>query len=158
SGADVLQELKSNPELRDVPVLMISALDEMDTVIRCIGLGAEDYLAKPFDTVLLRARVGARLEKKRLRDEQARHARELAAWNQRLEQRVQDQVTQMERLGRLKRFFVPQVADLIVSGEAEDPLKTHRRDIVVVFLDLRGFTAFAETSEPEEVMAVLREY
>src|SRR5262249_31612416 len=158
SGADVLQELKSNPELRDVPVLMISALDEMDTVIRCIELGAEDYLAKPFDSVLLRARVGACLEKKRLRDEQARHTRELAEWNQRLEQRVRDQVTQMERLGRLKRFFVPQVAALIVSGEAEDPLQTHRREIVVVFLDLRGFTAFAETSEPEEVMAVLREY
>ena len=68
SGAEVLQELKADPELRHIPVLMISALDEMDTVIRCIELGAEDYLAKPFDTVLLRARVGACLEKMRLRD------------------------------------------------------------------------------------------
>jgi adenylate cyclase len=158
SGAEVLDELKTDPELRHIPVLMISALDEMDTVIRCIELGAEDYLAKPFDTVLLRARVGACLEKKRLRDEQARHTRELAEWNQLLEQRVQEQVAQMERLSRLKRFFVSQVADLIVTGEAEDPLKTHRREVVVVFLDLRGFTAFAEVSEPEEVMAVLREY
>ncbi|HXJ77550.1 MAG TPA: response regulator [Candidatus Methylomirabilis sp.] len=158
SGAEVLQELKGDPELRHIPVLMISALDEMDTVIRCIELGAEDYLAKPFDTVLLRARVGACLEKKRLRDEQAQHARELGEWNLRLEQRVQEQVAQMERLSRLKRFFVAQVADLIVTGEAEDPLKTHRREIVVVFLDLRGFTAFAEVSEPEEVMTVLREY
>ena len=158
SGAEVLQELKADPELRHIPVLMISALDEMDTVIRCIELGAEDYLAKPFDTVLLRARVGACLEKKRLRDEQAKQTRELAEWNQLLEQRVQEQVAQMERLGRLKRFFVSQVADLIVAGEAEDPLKTHRREVVVVFLDLRGFTAFAEVSEPEEVMTVLREY
>jgi class 3 adenylate cyclase len=158
SGAEVLQELKADPELRDIPVLMISALDEMDTVIRCIELGAEDYLAKPFDVVLLRARVGACLEKKRLRDEQAKHTRELAEWNQLLEQRVQEQVAQMERLSRLKRFFVSQVADLIVTGEAEDPLKTHRREVVVVFLDLRGFTAFAEVSEPEEVMTVLREY
>jgi class 3 adenylate cyclase len=158
SGADVLQDLKSNPDLRHIPVLMISALDEMDTVIRCIELGAEDYLAKPFDSVLLRARVGACLEKKRLRDEQARHTRELAEWNQLLEQRVQEQVAQMERLSRLKRFFVSQVADLIVTGAAEDPLKTHRREVVVVFLDLRGFTAFAEVSEPEEVMTVLREY
>ena len=158
SGAEVLQDLKSDPELSHIPVLMISALDEMDTVIRCIELGAEDYLAKPFDTVLLRARVGACLEKKRLRDEQARHTRELAEWNQLLEQRVQEQVAQMERLSRLKRFFVSQVADLIVAGEAEDPLKTHRREVVVVFLDLRGFTAFAEVSEPEEVMTVLREY
>ena len=158
SGAEVLQELKADPELLHIPVLMISALDEMDTVIRCIELGAEDYLAKPFDTVLLRARVGACLEKKRLRDEQVKHTRELAEWNQLLEQRVQEQVSQMERLSRLKRFFVAQVADLIVTGEAEDPLKTHRREVVVVFLDLRGFTAFAEVSEPEEVMTVLREY
>jgi class 3 adenylate cyclase len=154
----VLRELKADPALRAVPVLMISALDEMDTVIRCIELGAEDYLAKPFDAVLLRARVGACLEKKRLRDQEVRHLRELAEWNRRLEQRVQEQVTQMERLGRLTRLVSPAVADLILAGETEDPLKTHRRDIAVVFIDLRGFTAFAETSEPEEVMAVLREY
>jgi class 3 adenylate cyclase len=64
----------------------------------------------------------------------------------------------VENLGRLKRFFSPQLAELIVTGGADDPLKTHRRDVTVVFLDLRGFTAFAETAEPEEVMAVLREY
>jgi class 3 adenylate cyclase len=64
----------------------------------------------------------------------------------------------VEKLGRLKRFFSPQLAELIVTGGADDPLKTHRRDVTVVFLDLRGFTAFAETAEPEEVMSVLREY
>jgi class 3 adenylate cyclase len=78
--------------------------------------------------------------------------------NKTLERRVEQQVTQLERLGRLKRFFSPQLAELIVSGDAEDPLKTHRREITVVFLDLRGFTAFAETAEPEEVMGVLNEY
>ena len=158
SGAEVLRELKADAELREIPVLMISALDEIETVIRCIELGAEDYLAKPFDAVLLRARVGACLEKKRLRDQQVQHVRELAEWNRLLEQRVQDQVAQMERLGRLQRFFSPQVAELILSGETADPLKTHRRDVAVVFIDLRGFTGFAEISEPEEVMAVLREY
>jgi class 3 adenylate cyclase len=158
SGADVLRELKADPDLREVPVLMISALDEIETVIRCIELGAEDYLAKPFDAVLLRARVGACLEKKRLRDQQAQHLRELASWNRTLEQRVQEQVAQVERLGRLQRFFSPQVAELILSGEADDPLRTHRRDVAVVFIDLRGFTGFAEISEPEEVMTVLREY
>jgi class 3 adenylate cyclase len=158
SGADVLRELKADAELREIPVLMISALDEMDIVIRCIELGAEDYLAKPFDAVLLRARVGACLEKKRLRDQRVQHVRELAEWNRLLEQRVQEQVAQMERLGRLQRFFSPQVAELILSGETDDPLKTHRRDVAVVFIDLRGFTGFAEISEPEEVMTVLREY
>jgi len=78
NGYDVLQRLKGDEKLRDVPVLMISALDEMDSVVRCIELGAEDYLPKPFDVVLLRARVGACLEKKRLRNLQRQHTRELA--------------------------------------------------------------------------------
>jgi class 3 adenylate cyclase len=157
-GYEVLRRLKSDPALREVPVLMISALDEMDSVVRCIQLGAEDYLPKPFDPVLLRARIGACLEKKRLRDQEVRHLRELSEWNRTLEQRVQEQVAQVERLGRLKRFFSPQLAELIVAGGADDPLKSHRRQVTVVFLDLRGFTAFAETAEPEEVMTVLREY
>src|SRR5207249_5977158 len=83
---------------------------------------------------------------------------QLAELNRTLEQRVTEQVTQLERLARLKRFFSPQLAEAIVSGGADDPLQSHRRDIAVVFLDLRGFTAFAETAEPEEVMGVLREY
>jgi adenylate cyclase len=157
-GYAVLQRLKSDPALRDIPVLMISALDELDSVVRCIQLGAEDYLGKPFDPVLLQARIGACLEKKRLHDQEASHRRELAEWNQTLERRVAEQVAQLERLGRLKRFFSPQLAELIVAGGADDPLKTHRREVAVVFVDLRGFTAFAETAEPEEVMGVLREY
>jgi adenylate cyclase len=157
-GYAVLQQIKGNPTLRDLPVLMISALDEMDSVVRCIQMGAEDYLGKPFDPVLLQARIGACLEKKRLHDQEARHRRELAELNQTLERRVAEQVAQLERLGGLKRFFSPQLAELIVAGGADDPLRTHRREVTVVFVDLRGFTAFAETAEPEEVMGVLREY
>ena len=157
-GPAVLERLKQDPERRHIPVLMISALNETASVVRSIELGAEDYLPKPCDAVLLRARIGACLEKKRLRDQEARHTVELAEWNRTLEQRVAEQVGQVERLGRLKRFFSPQLAELIVAGGADDPLRTHRREITVVFLDLRGFTAFAETAEPEEVMGVLREY
>jgi adenylate cyclase len=151
NGYQVLAELKGDERLRHIPVIMISAVDELDSVIRCIELGAEDYLPKPFNPTLLRARVGASLEKKRLHDE-------LAEWTRTLEQRVREKVAEVERLGRLKRFFSPQLAELIVAGGADDPLKTHRREVTVVFLDLRGFTAFAETAEPEEVMGVLREY
>jgi class 3 adenylate cyclase len=151
NGYQVLEALKADEQLRHLPVIMISAVDEIDSVIRCIELGAEDYLSKPFNPVLLRARIGASLHRKRLHDE-------LAEWNRTLEKRVQEQVAQVERLGRLKRFFSPRLAELIVAGGAEDPLKTHRREVTVVFLDLRGFTAFAETSEPEEVMGVLRDY
>jgi class 3 adenylate cyclase len=157
-GYEVLRQLKDDPALRALPVLMISALDEVSSVVRCIELGAEDYLPKPFDPVLLRARIGACLEKKRLRDQEARQARELAEWNRTLEARVAEHVGQVERLGRLKRFFSPQLADLILTGGAADPLKSHRAEVTVVFLDLRGFTAFAETADPEEIMGVLREY
>ena len=158
NGYQVLEQLKSDSSLRDIPVIVLSALDEIGSVVRCIELGAEDYLPKPFDPVLLRARIGACLEKKHLRDQEVRLRGELEEWNKTLEERVNEQVTQLERLGRLKRFFSPQLAELIVSGDAEDPLKTHRREITVVYLDLRGFTAFAETAEPEEVMSVLHEY
>jgi adenylate cyclase len=157
-GYEVLKRMKSDDALRHIPVLMISALDEMDSVIRCIELGAEDYLPKPFNAVLLHARIGACMEKKRLRDQEVRHVRELDEWNRTLERRVEEQVVQVERLSRLKRFFSPQLVELMVSGGADDPLKTHRREITVVFLDLRGFTAFAETAEPEEVMGILRDY
>src|SRR5206468_8009822 len=91
-------------------------------------------------------------------DEVQRQRVELEQWNRTLEQRVADGVAQLERVGRLKRFFSPALAEAIVSGGADDPLKSHRREITVVYLDLRGFTAFAEVAEPEEVMGVLREY
>jgi adenylate cyclase len=151
NGYQVLEEMKADERLRAVPVIMISALDELESVIRCIELGAADYLSKPFNPVLLRARVAACLEKKRLHDQ-------LVEWNRTLEERVREKVAEVERLGRLKRFFSPHLAELIVAGGAEDPLKTHRREIAVVFLDLRGFSTFAETTEPEEVMGVLHEY
>src|SRR5207245_11203726 len=112
---------------------------------------ADDFLSKPINQPELLARVKSLLRIKLLHDE-------LADWNRTLERRVEQQLAQLDRLERLKRFFSPQLAELIVSGDAEDPLKSHRREVAVVFLDLRGFTAFAETSEPEEVMGVLREY
>ncbi len=157
-GFEVLGRLKADPALRGLPVVMISALDDVKSIVRGIELGAEDYLPKPFDPVLLRARIGACLEKKRLHDAEARLTRELEEANRTLERRVAGQVAQLDRLGRLKRFFSPPLAEAIVAGGAADPLASHRREITVVFLDLRGFTAFAESAEPEEVMAVLAGY
>jgi class 3 adenylate cyclase len=110
------------------------------------------------DHAALVARVKSMLRIKALQDTVQGQAVQLQEWNQKLEQRVADQVSQLDNLGRLKRFFSPQLAELILAGGAEDPLKSHRREVVVVFLDLRGFTAFAETSEPEEIMSVLRAY
>jgi class 3 adenylate cyclase/PAS domain-containing protein len=85
-------------------------------------------------------------------------AAQIAEWNARLETRVTEQVAQIGQMSKLTRFLSPKVSDLIMSGDADDPLKTRRREITVVFVDLRGFTGFTETAEPEEVMGVLREY
>ena len=85
-------------------------------------------------------------------------AAQIAEWNARLETRVTEQVAQIGKMSKLTRFLSPKVSDLIMSGDADDPLKTRRRDVTVVFVDLRGFTGFTETAEPEEVMGVLREY
>jgi class 3 adenylate cyclase len=164
-GYEVLAVRQQDPRLRDVPVIMLSALDELDSVVRCVAMGAEDYLAKPFDPVLLRARIGACLDKKRLRDQEKAHlaiiqaqAAELAEWNRLLEARVQQQVEELERVGRLRRFLSPQVAEVIVAAGDERLLESHRREITVVFADLRGFTAFSSVASPEAVMGVLHEY
>jgi adenylate cyclase len=165
SGYDVLARLKRDARHRDIPVIMISALSELDSIVRCIEAGADDYITKPFDPTLLRARVGASLERKRLHDQVvaqavdlARQAADLASWNKTLEQRVADQLGEIERMSGLKRFLSPKVAELILSSGNENALESHRRDVTVVFCDLRGFTAFTETAEPEEVMGVLRDY
>ncbi|HSD99332.1 MAG TPA: PAS-domain containing protein [Burkholderiales bacterium] len=94
-------------------------------------------------------------DKNKLLEEQAA---QIAEWNARLETRVTEQVAQIGQMSKLTRFLSPKVSDLIMSGDADDPLKTRRRDITVVFVDLRGFTGFTETAEPEEVMGVLRDY
>jgi class 3 adenylate cyclase len=164
-GFEVCRRLKADVSLPFMPVILVTARVESKDVVTGLEAGADEYLTKPVDQAALVARVKSMLRIKALHDrteEQARRleaqAAELAKWNATLEGRVQEQIGQLERLGRLKRFFSPQLAELIVAGGAEDPLRSHRREVTVVFLDLRGFTAFAETADPEEVMGVLREY
>jgi len=162
-GYAVLEHRRGDPALRDIPVVMISAIDQVESIARCIEQGAEDYLPKPFDPVLLKARVGACLEKKKLRDAEKRllqtittQAEQLREWNEQLEARVQEKVQEIERLGKLQRFVAPQLAEILMSG-GEGVLESHRQEIAVLFCDLRGYTSFSETAEPEDVMAVLRE-
>jgi class 3 adenylate cyclase len=157
-GLEVCRQLRADTSLPFMPIIMITAKADSQDVVAGLEAGGDEYLAKPVDQGALVARVKSMLRIKNLHDTVQALAAQLAEWNKTLEERVDEQVGQLERLGRLKRFFSPQLAELILSGGAEDPLKTHRRDVTVVFLDLRGFTAFAETAEPEEVMGVLREY
>ena len=151
TGYEVCRRVRDNAATSMLPVVMVTALDPGQERVKGIEAGADDFLTKPINQPELLARVRSLLRVKALHDE-------LTELNGTLEARVVAQVAELERLGRLKRFFSPQLAEAIVSGGAEDPLKSHRREITVVFLDLRGFTAFAEINEPEEVMAVLREF
>ena len=164
-GIEVCRHLKADASLPFMPIIMVTAKTGSQDIVAGLDAGADEYLTKPVDQSALVARVKSMLRIKALHDqvqEQAAQleaqAAQLAVWNRELESRVAEQVGQLERLSRLKRFVSPQLADLIVSGNAEDPLVSHRREVTVVFLDLRGFTAFAETAEPEEVMGVLRDY
>jgi len=156
-GYEVCRTLRADPATSFLPIVMITASGEQEKVV-AIESGADDFIAKPFDHAELLARVGSLLRIKRYHDTIERQAAELAAWNRQLEQRVQEQVDALERMGRLRRFLSPQLAEMIMSSGDESFLKSHRREITVVFCDLRGFTAFAETVEPEDLMLVLNQY
>ena len=158
SGYEVCAAIRANPKHAMLPVVLVTALDPDKERAKGLDAGADDFLSKPVGQAELLARVRSLLRVKTLYDEVHRQKIELVEWNRTLEARVADGVRELENLGRLKRFFSPQLAELIVAGGVDDPLKSHRREITVVFLDLRGFTAFTETAEPEEVMGVLAEY
>jgi adenylate cyclase len=157
-GMEVCQRLKADTSLPFMPIIMVTAKTDTRDVVAGLEAGADEYLSKPVDQTALVARVKSMLRSKALYDTVQEQAAQLAAWNQTLEQRVQEQVGELARIGRLKRFFSPQLAELVISAGGEQLLQSHRRDISVVFCDLRGFTAFAEIAEPEEVTHVLREY
>ena len=133
-GYETLALIKSDPDLADIPVIVISDVDDIASVVRCIEMGAADYLPRPYEPSILRARIGTSVE------------------NARMLRTISRQRT------ALSRFLSPQVAELVASPEGEDLLVGHRRRITAVFCDLRGFTAFTETAEPEELLGVLREY
>ncbi len=158
SGYEVAQHLRRDPATRFVPIVIITALGAQEEKVKAIEAGADDLLTKPVNQLELLARVKSLLRIKSYYDTIQTQAVQLAEWNRTLEARVQRQVEELERIGRLRRFLAPQFADLLVSGQQEHLLESHRREITVVFCDLRGFTAFAETTEPEELMEVLREF
>ena len=156
-GYEVCRQIREDPGTALLPVVMITASGEQEK-IKAIESGADDFITKPFDQAELIARIRSLVRINTFHRTIAAQSRELAAWNQQLEQRVEQQLAEIERVGRLRRFLSPQVAELILRDGDESVLESHRREIVVVFCDLRGFTPFAETSEPEEVIGLLREY
>ena len=150
NGLEVLKRLRTDERHRGLPVILLTAKATQEDKIRGLDAGADDYVIKPFDSFELLARVRAMIRIKQMHDA-------LEDWNQTLAQKVKQQVEELQRMNRLKRYLSPQIAETIMA-EDEDVFKSHRREITVVFLDLRGFTAFSDSAEPEEVMDVLRGY
>jgi adenylate cyclase len=165
-GISVVKELKQDSTLRFTPIILVTAKADTRDIVTGLEAGGDDYLTKPFEHAALIARVRSLLRIKDLHDtvqSQATQLKEqteqLSSWNRLLEERVAEQLAQIERIGRLQRFLAPQVAQMIASSDPSDSLlASHRREVTVLFCDLRGFTAFTDASEPEEVMGVLREY
>ncbi len=158
SGYDVCRRIRANGETALLPVVMVTSLDPQQERVHGIEAGADDFLSKPINQPELFARVRSLLRIKSLQDEVRRQAQALSQWNDELEDRVRAQVEELQRLSQLKRFFAPAVADAIVSAGEQSMLAPHRRDICYVFVDLRGFTAFTDAAEPEEVQTVLHDY
>jgi adenylate cyclase len=158
-GIETVRRLKANPAHQHIPVILVTAKSDPMDVIQGLDAGGDDYLTKPIDHAALLARVRSMLRMKALHDKVHEQARELEDWSRLLERRVAEQIEQIARMDRLRRFLPPQVAEILVGDrQGGDPLQSHRQDVTVVVADLRGFTSFAETAEPEEVLTVLREY
>ena len=147
-GYETLAALKADDQLRDLPVIVISGVDELASVVRCIRMGATDYLPRTVDPEILRARIEASLAQKRLHDLE----------RETLEQQTRLLATIDRQRSELSRFLSPQVAALVSSDDGEALLMGHRREITAMFCDLRNFTAFSEAAEPEEVLGFLRAY
>ncbi|WP_457254442.1 response regulator [Pedococcus sp. P5_B7] len=156
-GYETCRQIRANEATSFLPVVMVTASGQ-EQKLRAIEAGADDFVTKPFEQAELLARVRSLVRVKRYHDTVERQAAELAGWNRELEAKVAAQVTELERVGRLRRFLSPQVAGLVVESGDDAFLQSHRSEITAVYCDLRGFTSFAETAEPEEVISVLREY
>jgi class 3 adenylate cyclase/CheY-like chemotaxis protein len=150
NGLEVVKRLRASEEHKSIPIILLTAKATLDDKVAGLDAGADDYVTKPFDSFELLARVRAMLRIKQMHDS-------LDDWNRTLADKVNQQISELQRMERLKRYLSPQIAKTILGNE-EDLFKTHRREVTVVFLDLRGFTAFSDSAEPEEVMDFLRRY
>jgi adenylate cyclase len=158
SGLEVLRRLRADTRYALLPIVLVTALDPDVERINGLESGADDFVTKPINSAELLARVRSLVRVKYLFDRVEAQADELRQLNSELEQRVAAKVAEVGRLSKMKRFLPPQVAARFAGDDLEALLASHRAEIAVVFFDLRGFTAFSERSEPEDVMRVLSEF
>jgi DNA-binding response OmpR family regulator len=156
-GYEVCRRLREREETAVLPVIMLTASDGQEKT-KAIEAGADDFIPKPFDRDELLTRIRSLLRIKRYHDTIKAQAAELRELNGTLEERVQTQVEELERLRRLRRFLSPQLADALVCSGDESILSSHRRQVAMFFADLRGWTSFVDAVEPEELMRVLGEF
>ena len=150
-GIQVIRHLRQDEIYKSLPVILLTAKGTPEDVVKGLDAGANDYIVKPFQTVELLARVRSMMRIKEMQDS-------LEEWNQTLEDKVRQQLNEIERMSRIKRYLSPQIAETVLKEEGDDLFKTHRCEVSVVFLDLRGFTNFSDSAEPEEVIEFLRGY
>jgi adenylate cyclase len=151
NGIEVVKRLKQDEKHKGIPVILLTAKGSQEDKVRGLDAGADDYVVKPFDSFELLARVRSMARLKQMHDS-------LEEWNRTLAGKVTQQLNEIEHMNRLKRYLSPQIAETILKSEDDNLFKSHRREITVVFLDLRGFTAFSDNAEPEEVMELLKSY
>ncbi|OVE78202.1 hypothetical protein BVX99_00400 [bacterium F16] len=157
SGLDICAQLKQRPETKMIPIILVTAHSDAEDIVRGFEVGADDYLIKPYNYLEMLARVRSMLRIRESQQQLMEANRKLDELNQNLEAQVKEQVTELERVNRLRRFFSPQIVNTIVSEESDEVLKEHRREITVVFLDLRRFTPFAEQNSPQVVIQAVRD-
>ena len=156
-GYEVCRRIRADPDRTYVPIVMVTSAENEERV-RALDAGADDFIAKPLVPAELLARVRSLIRIKQSQDTIRGQAAELADLNRDLETRVARQVDEIDRLGRLRRFLPPQLAEVALLSSGDTLLESHRREIAVLFADLAGWTAFSETTEPEEVMGVIHEF
>jgi adenylate cyclase len=156
NGYEVCRRIRENDATALIPVVMVTSHDS-EARIDGIRAGADDFVTKPFDQQELLLRVRSLVRIKRYHDTVRAQAAELAEWNHTLEARVAEQVEELGRMARLRRFLSPTLAEVVME-RGESVLESHRRELAVLFADLRGWTDFSSGTEPEEVMTVVASY
>ncbi|TMV05621.1 response regulator [Ruegeria sediminis] len=158
-GFEVCRRIRADAGLPYIPIVLVTARTDLEDLVTGLDAGANDYLVKPVDHAALTARVRSALRVKALHDTVEEQRAELAGWNAALETKVADQMREIERAGRLRRYLPRQVAEqILAAGDGEDILGGRQTEVAVLFADLRGYTAYSDQYPPETVMAALNAF